>query len=99
LKVIVDAGNGVGGRFFLPLLKRLNYDFTDIFCEPDGRFPHHFPDPTVEDNLKELIRVVQEQKADLGIAFDGDADRIGVISDKGEIIWEINYYCFSPAIF
>ncbi|MEN6331354.1 MAG: phosphomannomutase/phosphoglucomutase [Smithella sp.] len=87
LKVIVDAGNGVGGRFFLPLLKRLDYDVTDIFCEPDGRFPHHFPDPTVEDNLEELIRVVQEQKADLGIAFDGDADRLGVISDKGEIIW------------
>ncbi len=87
LKVVVDAGNGVGGRFFLPLLKRLDYDFTDIFCEPDGRFPHHFPDPTVEDNLKELIRVVQEQKADLGIAFDGDADRLGVISDQGEIIW------------
>ena len=87
LKVVVDAGNGVGGRFFLPLLKRLDYDVTDIFCEPDGRFPYHFPDPTVEDNLKELISVVQEQKADLGIAFDGDADRIGVISDNGEIIW------------
>ena len=87
LKVIVDAGNGVGGRFFLPLLQRLNYDVTDIYCEPDGRFPHHFPDPTVEDNLEELIRVVREQKADLGIAFDGDADRLGVISDKGEIIW------------
>ncbi len=87
VKVIVDAGNGVGGRFFLPLLQRLNYDVTDIYCEPDGRFPHHFPDPTVEDNLEELIRVVREQKADLGIAFDGDADRLGVISDKGEIIW------------
>ena len=87
LKVIVDAGNGVGGRFFLPLLQRLNYDVTDIYCEPDGRFPHHFPDPTVEDNLEELMRVVREQKADLGIAFDGDADRLGVISDKGEIIW------------
>ena len=87
LKVVVDAGNGVGGRFFLPLLKRLDYDIMDIFCEPDGRFPHHFPDPTVEDNLEELIRVVREQKADLGIAFDGDADRLGVISDQGEIIW------------
>ena len=87
LKVIVDAGNGVGGRFALPLLKRLGCDITDIYCEPDGHFPHHFPDPTVEDNLKELIRLVQEQKADLGIAFDGDADRLGVISDKGEIIW------------
>jgi phosphomannomutase / phosphoglucomutase len=87
IKVIVDAGNGVGGRFALPLLKRLGCDITDIYCEPDGHFPNHFPDPTVEDNLKELIRLVQEQKADLGIAFDGDADRLGVISDKGEIIW------------
>lgn len=87
MKVIVDAGNGVGGRFALPLLQRLGCDVTDIYCEPDGRFPHHFPDPTVEENLKELIAMVSKQKADLGIAFDGDADRIGVISDKGEIIW------------
>lgn len=87
IKVIVDAGNGVGGRFALPLLKRLGCDVTDIYCEPDGHFPHHFPDPTVEDNLKDLIKLVQEDKADLGIAFDGDADRLGVISDKGEIIW------------
>ncbi|MGV8056553.1 MAG: phosphomannomutase/phosphoglucomutase [Smithellaceae bacterium] len=87
LKVIVDAGNGVGGRFALPLLRRLGCDITPIYCEPDGHFPNHFPDPTVEDNLKELIRLVQKDKADLGIAFDGDADRIGVISDKGEIIW------------
>jgi phosphomannomutase / phosphoglucomutase len=87
LKVVVDAGNGVGGRFALPLLKRLGCDVTAIYCEPDGHFPNHFPDPTVEDNLKEIIRLVQKDKADLGIAFDGDADRIGVISDKGEIIW------------
>ncbi len=87
LKVIVDAGNGVGGRFALPLLKRLGCDVTAIYCDPDGHFPHHFPDPTVEDNLIDLIKLVGEEKADLGIAFDGDADRIGVISDKGEIIW------------
>jgi phosphomannomutase/phosphoglucomutase len=87
LKVIVDGGNGVGGYFALPLLQRFGCDVTAIFCEPDGHFPHHFPDPTVEDNLAELIRLVADQKADLGIAFDGDADRIGVISDKGDIIW------------
>lgn len=87
LKVVVDAGNGVGGRFALPLLKRLGCDITCIYCEPDGNFPHHFPDPTVEDNLKDLIKLVTNNKADLGIAFDGDADRLGVISDKGEIIW------------
>jgi phosphomannomutase / phosphoglucomutase len=87
LKVIVDGGNGVGGYFALPLLKRFGCDVTPLFCEPDGLFPNHFPDPTVEDNLTELIRLVTEKKADLGIAFDGDADRIGVISDKGDIIW------------
>ncbi len=87
LKVIVDGGNGVGGHFALPLLKRLGCDVTPLYCEPDGLFPHHFPDPTVEKNLEEIIALVLKQNADLGIAFDGDADRIGVISDKGEIIW------------
>ena len=87
LKVIVDGGNGVGGYFALPLLQRFGCDVTPLFCEPDGLFPNHFPDPTVEDNLTELVRLVKEKKADLGIAFDGDADRIGVISDKGDIIW------------
>jgi len=87
IKVIVDAGNGVGGYFALPILQRFGCEVTPINCEPDGRFPHHFPDPTVEENLAELINLVAAQKADLGIAFDGDADRLGVISDKGEIIW------------
>jgi phosphomannomutase/phosphoglucomutase len=87
LKIIVDAGNGVGGLFSLPLFRRLGVDVTAIYCNPDGRFPHHFPDPTVEENLKELIQSVLANKADLGIAFDGDADRIGVISNTGEIIW------------
>ena len=87
LKVVVDAGNGVGGQFALPILERMGCNVTCIYCDPDGRFPHHFPDPTVEDNLKDLIKTVAEKKADLGIAFDGDADRIGVISDTGDIIW------------
>jgi len=87
INVIVDAGNGVGGNFALPLLRRFGCAVTDIYCEPDGNFPNHFPDPTVEDNLKDIIRLVREKKADLGIAFDGDADRLGVISDNGEIIW------------
>jgi phosphomannomutase/phosphoglucomutase len=87
LKVVLDAGNGVGGKFALPVLRRMGCDVTELYCEPDGRFPNHFPDPTVENNLKELINLVLKNKADLGIAFDGDADRIGVISDTGEIIW------------
>jgi phosphomannomutase / phosphoglucomutase len=87
IKVAVDAGNGVGGLFALPLLKRYGCEVTPIYCEPDGNFPNHFPDPTVEENLSKLIKSVHVRKADLGIAFDGDADRLGVISDKGEIIW------------
>lgn len=87
IKVVVDAGNGVGGYFALPLLKRYGCEVIPIYCEPDGNFPNHFPDPTVEKNLTKLIELVRSKKADLGIAFDGDADRLGVISDKGEIIW------------
>lgn len=87
IKVVVDAGNGVGGLFAVPLLKRAGCEVIDIYCEPDGNFPHHFPDPTVEDNLKDIIKYVIQRKADLGIAFDGDADRIGVVSDQGDIIW------------
>jgi len=87
IKVVVDGGNGVGGRFALPLLERYGCEVTPIYCEPDGNFPNHFPDPTVEENLAELIKRVKRSKADLGIAFDGDADRLGVISNTGEIIW------------
>ena len=87
IKVAVDAGNGVGGKFALPILQRYGCEVIPIYCEPDGNFPNHFPDPTVEENLADLIKIVHDQKADLGIAFDGDADRLGVISDNGEIIW------------
>jgi phosphomannomutase / phosphoglucomutase len=87
LNVIVDGGNGVGGHFGVPLLERMGCNVTALYCEPDGRFPNHFPDPTVEENLTDIIKLVRETKADLGIAFDGDADRIGVISDTGKIIW------------
>jgi phosphomannomutase / phosphoglucomutase len=87
LRIILDGGNGVGGHFALPLLQRYGCRVDGIHCNPDGRFPHHFPDPTVPDNLAELIRVVLEEKADAGIAYDGDADRIGVITDRGDILW------------
>ena len=87
IKVVVDGGNGVGGHFAIPLLKRYGCDVIPLYCEPDGNFPHHFPDPTVEENLVDLNKLVRRHKADLGISFDGDADRLGVISDKGEIIW------------
>ncbi|MGA3209220.1 MAG: phosphomannomutase/phosphoglucomutase [Syntrophales bacterium] len=87
LNIVVDGGNGVGGLFALPLLKRFGCNVTDIYCDPDGRFPNHFPDPTVLENLTELILLVKEKGADIGIAYDGDADRIGVVTDKGDILW------------
>lgn len=86
LKVVIDGGNGVGGFFSIPLLERFGCSVTPLYCEMDGHFPNHFPDPTVEENLVGLIDLVREKKADIGIAFDGDADRIGVVTDKGEIV-------------
>lgn len=87
LTIVLDAGNGVGGLSALPLLKRYGCRVIDLYCEPDGRFPNHFPDPTIPENLRELIRIVRQNRADVGIAFDGDADRIGVITDQGDILW------------
>lgn len=87
LKVVVDAGNGVGGLFALPILERLGCEITGLYCDPDGRFPHHFPDPTIPENLKDLITLVKKIKADVGIAYDGDADRIGAVTDEGKILW------------
>ena len=87
LKVVVDAGNGVGGIVSVPMLEKLGYDVVPLYCEPDGRFPNHHADPTVAKNLELLIAAVKKEKADLGVAYDGDADRIGVVDEHGEIIW------------
>ena len=87
LHIAVDGGNGVGGLFALPLYRRFGCRVDAIHCDPDGRFPNHFPDPTVPENLEELRALVRDSGADAGIAFDGDADRIGVITDRGEILW------------
>jgi phosphomannomutase/phosphoglucomutase len=87
LKVVVDAGNGVGGIVAVPLLEKLGYDVVPLFCEPDGTFPNHHADPTIAKNLELCIAKVKETKADLGVAFDGDADRIGVVTGEGEILW------------
>lgn len=87
LKVAVDAGNGVGGLFSIPLFERFGCQVIPIFCEVDGTFPNHFPDPTVPENLVELISSVKKTGADVGIAFDGDADRIGVVTNEGEILY------------
>jgi phosphomannomutase / phosphoglucomutase len=87
LKVAIDCGNGAGSLVSEKLFSRLNLDVTYLFCESDGTFPNHHPDPTVPENLEDLIAHVRERTADLGIAFDGDADRIGVVDGAGEIIW------------
>jgi phosphomannomutase/phosphoglucomutase len=86
-KVVVDAGNGTGGVVAVPILREMGQHVTGIFCDMDGHFPNHFPDPTVEKNMETLIQTVLDQKADIGIGYDGDSDRIGVIDDKGGIIW------------
>jgi phosphomannomutase/phosphoglucomutase len=87
LRVVVDAGNGMGGFIGAPLYKQLGCDVIELFCEPDSRFPNHHPDPTVVENMRFAINAVREHKADLAIAFDGDADRIGVVDEEGRIIW------------
>lgn len=87
LRVVVDCGNGTASLIAPEIFKQLQCDMTPLFCEPDGRFPNHHPDPTVPENLVDLIAEVRKQGADLGIAFDGDADRLGVVDEQGEIIW------------
>jgi phosphomannomutase/phosphoglucomutase len=87
IRVVFDAGNGTGGPVMHRILENLNVDTTEMFFEMDGRFPNHHPDPTMPANLQALIEKVRESKADLGIAFDGDADRIGAVDDRGAIIW------------
>lgn len=87
LRVVIDCGNGIAGVVAPELLRRLGCEVIELFCEVDGRFPHHHPDPSVPENLSDLIRAVQLHKADVGLALDGDGDRLGVITNKGEIIW------------
>lgn len=87
MKVVIDCGNGAGALVAPKLFSRLGIEPRCLFCESDGTFPNHHPDPTVPKNVEALIAAVKEGHADIGIAFDGDADRIGVIDDGGEIIW------------
>ena len=86
-KVVVDGGNGTGGLSALPILARLGIETEALYCEPDGRFPNHHPDPTVPKNMADLAARVQATGAELGIALDGDADRIGAVDGRGRIIW------------
>jgi phosphomannomutase/phosphoglucomutase len=87
LRVGLDGGNGTGGWMALPIIQKLGCQVFDLYCDIDGTFPHHEPDPTIADNLRELIELVQREHLDLGLAYDGDGDRLGVIDHAGNIIW------------
>ena len=87
MKVVLDSGNGAASLIAHRLFKEMGVDTIDLFDTPDGNFPNHHPDPTVVDNIQELIKTVKESGADLGVGYDGDGDRIGVVDEKGEIIW------------
>jgi phosphomannomutase/phosphoglucomutase len=86
-RVVVDAGNGAGGPTAIELYKRLGFDVIPLYCELDGTFPNHHPDPTLPENLADLITTVQHVGAEIGIALDGDADRLGVVDATGKILW------------
>ena len=86
-KTVIDCGNGVGGVIAPELLQQLGCEVIPLFCEVDGHFPNHHPDPSKPANLQTLIETVQAQQADFGLAFDGDADRLGVVDAQGKIVW------------
>ena len=87
LKIVVDCGNGVAGCVAPELYRQLGCEVIELYCDIDGRFPNHHPDPSQIKNLKDLIAAVEQHQADIGLAFDGDGDRLGVVTNRGEIIW------------
>jgi phosphomannomutase/phosphoglucomutase len=86
IRVAVDSGNGAGSLVAVELLEAIGAEVLPLYCESDGTFPNHHPDPTVDEYLEDLIRLVRDQKAEVGIAFDGDADRIGAVDENGSIV-------------
>ncbi len=86
-KVVVDCGNAIAAHTAPSLLQALGCEVVELYCEVDGRFPNHHPDPSIPENLVDLQAAVLEHQADVGVAFDGDADRLGVVTNAGEIIW------------
>ncbi|QOG49663.1 phosphomannomutase/phosphoglucomutase [Neisseria gonorrhoeae] len=87
INIAIDAGNGVGGAFACKLYKGLGNEVTELFCEVDGNFPNHHPDPSKPENLQDLIAALKNGDAEIGLAFDGDADRLGVVTKDGNIIY------------
>ncbi len=99
LKLVIDCGNGVAGTVAPEIFRSLGCEVTELFCEVDGHFPNHHPDPSRLENLQDLIRVVGDEGADFGIALDGDGDRLGVVSANGAVIWpDRQMVLFSRAI-
>lgn len=99
MKVVVDAGNGIAGALAPEIFQALGCDVIPLFCEVDGNFPNHHPDPSEPKNLEVLIETVLIEKADIGFAFDGDGDRLGVVTNEGKIIWpDRQLMCFAKAI-
>ncbi len=87
LRIVVDGGNGTAGTVAPALFREIGVEVVELFCEPDGTFPNHFPDPTIPENLRALAEKVRETGADAGVAYDGDADRIGAVDEKGNVIF------------
>ncbi len=87
LKIVIDCGNGVAGVVAPELFRQMGCEVHELFCDVNGHFPNHHPDPSQTENLQDLIRAMQETGADIGLAFDGDADRLGVVTTSGEVIW------------
>ena len=87
MKVVMDCGNAAGAICAPEIFKNLNVDLTELYCDVDGTFPNHHPDPTVKENLADLIDLVKQGSYDIGLAFDGDADRVGVVDETGDIVW------------
>jgi phosphomannomutase / phosphoglucomutase len=87
MKVAVDGGNGCGGAVAAPLMREMGLETVELYVEMDGRFPHHHPDPTVEENMRDLQAAVKQSGAQVGIAYDGDADRIGAVDENQRIVW------------
>ncbi len=87
VKVIIDGGNGMGGPYLPEILIRLGCEVSELYCEPDGNFPNHHPDPTIEKNMQDLAKMVIEQKAEVGIGIDGDGDRIGIVDETGKMLF------------
>jgi phosphomannomutase/phosphoglucomutase len=87
LRVVVDCGNGAGSLVAVPLLRAFGHEVVPLYCEPDGRFPNHLPDPTIPAFMKDLAELVVRSGADVGLGFDGDADRVGAVDDRGRLVF------------